>query len=167
MLHFAVGKIVSFDPATADGVIESPNQMRWRFGRTISDAFAVQIGDVGEFVTYGYRERNGAQQIEVIRTSRGERSIMQSAPDVGETKRVICTVGYCAPGQINRVLYAHGMADILLRPKRRVRRDLRPGDPVIAEVVRRPKGLMALRAVRLPRDWQTNGKSQKQVASDT
>lgn len=87
---------------------------------------------------------------------------MQSKPDTGDVAFVICTVAPYPPGQHYRFLHAP-QDDILLYPKhRRPRRDLRPGDAVIAEVVRGRRGLIALHAVRLPKDWRTNGQSVDQ-----
>jgi hypothetical protein len=56
--------------------------------------------------------------------------------------------------------------EVLLKPKRGVRPDLRTGDKVIAEIMRWSKGPIAIKAVRLPMDYQSKMETHAHLLSE-
>lgn len=142
-----VGTITSFDPDTGGGTVLSHDGKLSHFDRNCR----ISPDDVGRKVAY----RFGGAVSKVWSIHTGPTS-HPGWPPVGEIWRTICIVERYGPDDTHRILRLRdlpGDAAFLVK-KRRIRRDLRPGDHVIAEVITWRQNLIALRAVRLPKGYE-------------
>lgn len=141
-----VGTITAFDPNTGEGTILSYDGKIARFDRNLR----ISLGDVGRKVAY----RFSGDRIWDIHTGPAPRP---GWPPLGEIARVICIVDWCHLDDFYRLLRLRDVPDSVafLGKTRRIRRDLRRGDHVIAEVMTWHRKLIALHAVRLPKGYET------------
>ena len=147
-MTIAVGTITAFDPDTGGGAILSRDGKLVRFDHNCR----ISADDLGRKVAY--RFSGAGDRVWEIHTGPAPHP---GWPPVGEIARVICVVQWYGPGDPHRFLRLRDVPDSVafLRKKRSVRRDLRPGDHVIAEVITWRGDLIALRAVRLPKGYET------------
>ncbi len=151
---YGVGHITSLDPRTGRGVITTPAGAPAAFGKDVAVRTGITEADIGSPVTF--RAQNGLHFLKVIdlRARRVPSGSNPPYPDYGEIVRLICTVSFCAASNPHRFIWHPDIPDeILIQYKGRIRRDLRTGDKVIAEVIRTSKCLLAIRTVRLPADY--------------
>lgn len=153
-MAFGVGHITSFDPLTGQGVISTPDGAPAAFRQDAAVRTGITEADIGSPVTF--RAQNGLHFLIVIGLSVRRTSSVSNppSPDYGEIVRLICTVSFCAASNPHRFIWHPDIpGEILVQYKGRIRRDLRTGDKVIAEIIRTSKSLLAIRAVRLPADY--------------
>lgn len=165
-MAYGVGHITSFNPLTGHGVITTPDGAPAAFGKDVAVRTGITEADVGLPVTF--RAQSGLHILKVIgfRASRAPSGFSPPCPDYGEIVRLICTVSFCAPSNPHRFIWHPGIPDeILVQYKRRIRRDLRTGDKVVAEIIRTSKSLLAIRTVRLPADYLSKTEAHARVLS--
>ncbi|MEQ1752519.1 MAG: hypothetical protein ABL973_00130 [Micropepsaceae bacterium] len=153
-MKFGVGTIQSFNSLTGDGQLIAHNGQLATLNQEVAKRFGIAPEDVGRRVSFQANDGRHVLQIERLQFLRNAPDQASQWPAFGDLVRVICTVSHCNPDSPLRYLWHPNIdREILVRPKRDKRRDLRTGDKVIAEVIRWNKGLLAIRAVRLPKDY--------------
>lgn len=146
-----VGVVETYDRVTGKGIIRSDD------GRIVLiEPFVsgVPADAAGSRVVFSASTGSGSSTALHVNVARERDCETYDWPLPGDLVRLICTVSWCKRSDAQRLLtHPRITPEILVRSRHR--RDLRTGDKVIAEVVRFQGYLLAIHAVRLPRDYET------------
>ena len=153
-MKFGVGTVRAFNLQTGCAELIAHNGQLATISPAVCERSGLAPEDVGRRASFVARDGFHVIPIERLQLRPRSAGAAPFWPDFGELVRLVCTVMRFDPATPRRFIWHPEIPhDILVRPKHSNRRDLRYGDKVVAEVMRWNKGLMAIRTVRLPKDY--------------